>query len=128
MEKRMEPFKTVLGIKADTVTANGRLYPKEVLEKAFAAKDNLFITNGSPGVPSYVDLSQVIGSVDYVEIQDDGEITIAGKSFFPLDDFKLHPDGVGNIDAMGIVSDFGLVSISISGVSASPEKIFKGGK
>jgi hypothetical protein len=113
----MEPFKTKLSIKAGVVNENGRMYSKECLEKAFAAKDNLFIMSGvSQGTK--IDPSQIIGSVDEVEIQDDGDIVITGKSWYPLNEFKLFPDGVGVIDIMGKVSNFAIVSLSVSGVSA----------
>jgi hypothetical protein len=89
------------------------MYSKECLEKAFAAKDNLFIVNGASKATT-VDISQVIGSVDEVEIQDDGEIIVTGKSWYPLNEFALFPDGVGCIDITGKVSNFAVVSLSIS--------------
>ena len=71
-------MKIKINFKADEPTVNGRIYPKEVLKKAFEnrLKSSLFVTkefrNDTTGIP----VEDIIGEVKDYEINEENEKTI----------------------------------------------------
>jgi hypothetical protein len=115
----MRTYKTVLSIKPDVVTANGRVYPRAVLKAAFdeKMKGNLFITSGI-STNGTIDPSKILGSVEDVKFLAE-DIELSGKIFphiVPEEvDFQLSPDGLGKLDPdTNEISDYKLISMSVS--------------
>lgn len=118
-------MKIKLNFKADEPTLNGRIYPKEVLKKAFDER----LSNGHFFVqdyhaPNYNDLRKVFAEVESYEIGPNSEILvdinllrvpIAEK--FKDGKFELTTSGVGILkdDKKTIAEDFKILHLFVVG-------------
>ena len=119
-------------LEADKPNANGRVYPRAVLEdiaRQIKEKDGRVF--GQVGFPegTSVDLSKVSHIVGDVHVNEQGELigkiiplkTPAGEILTSLlEDFKknkvnygFRPAGIGKVDENGVVSDYRLISIDL---------------
>jgi len=109
----------VLNFKANEPTANYRMYPRDVLLKALAAKNELFIENHITSELD-VDLKNVIGST-VLEIKEDNIISGPFKKFdtpawdnlkdIPFENLSFTVKGIGTVDENKVITDFKLISI-----------------
>jgi hypothetical protein len=110
-----------LGIKYDEPTGNRRVYPKEVLEKAF--KELIegdfpgFISWDNPGIVQ--NLKNVGGEIESVDFSENPPTVIAkifdtpGNLLKECVDWELFPNGTGKVDENNNVSEFKLISVNI---------------
>lgn len=90
----MDKFKTVLHIKPNEVTANGRAYSEGALDKAFKefleSKSPCYVTYGAPD-PNMFDMRNVIGVCESIEKENGryvAEIRLVTSSKITPDVFK----------------------------------------
>lgn len=112
-------------MKVDAPNFNGRIYPRETMEKAiqgFMAKPSRLGQIGMDGCQ--IDMSNASHNVENIQIDEDGHVTAtiqiletpAGKIarqllVQPNTDFRTA--GFGNVDKNGVVSDFVLASVNL---------------
>lgn len=87
---------------------NGRIYPESVIKDAIINSDSLkngrlFVTRNSVQYSTQVDMDDVVGMVDDLYIED--------KMFGYYD---IRPNGIGNVDENGVVSNYELISFSLT--------------
>jgi len=110
--------KLKLNFKADEPTVNGRIYPKEVLKKAFEHRyktQPVYICDESSYQPMNIgiDISHVIGKSPSYEIRDDGTIILDVIPYINADRFsllgikgvELTTCGIGHVEEDGITID-----------------------
>lgn len=120
-----KPF-TVTILKADVPNANGRIYPRETVEKIIAqCSENQNRLLGTIGMPagSTLDLEGVSHAVNNLRINEHGELvgevvifdTPNGAALTKMIedcevDFRMA--GTGTVDESGIVSNYQAISIN----------------
>lgn len=116
-----------LGIQADKPTANGRVYPKDTLKKAFEkAKDgsSIMVFMGMPD-GGVMRLEDTIGQVEQLHLTEEGKLV--GQGFLvqtpktaDLDFIKAMLDqgrlgfsmgGTGKVDNDGVVQDYEMTHV-----------------
>jgi len=105
-----------INFKVNEPTTNGRIYPKEILKKAFDErfKHTVFITDSNDdGKLDGLDVNKIIGEAKGYKINEKNEILIdvkmyeRGKKLFNNVDFNLTTSGLGSLDKKRTIkSDF----------------------
>lgn len=123
-------MKIKLNFKADEPTVNGRIYPKEVLKKAFDER----LLNGNFFVQQYngddfsIKFENVFAEVKSYEIESNSEILVDIKLFdipiaekFKDGNFELSTSGVGicEDDKKTIAEDFKISCLFVVGGNGS---------
>jgi hypothetical protein len=126
MTTNAKPF-TVTILKCDEPNANGRIYPREVVEKMVeqceANQNRIFGTVGMPEGTS-LDISKISHTVNNLRITEGGDLigdvmvlsTPQGKvmqELLEVGKYDYRTAGIGKIDENGVVSDYRLISISM---------------
>ena len=99
---------------------NGRIYSEDIIKQAISNCDNLknkrlFITHKVPQ-SAEVNLEDVVGLVDDLYIKDSN--LVANVSYIiedkMLEYYNIRPNGVGNVDENGVVSNYKIISFSLT--------------
>jgi len=99
---------------------NGRIYSEDLIKEAILNCDylknkRLFITRNAPQSVE-VDLADVVGVIDDLYIKDNN--LIADVSFIVedknLEYYDIRPNGIGNVDENGVVSNYEFISFSLT--------------
>ena len=109
-------------IKADEPTINGRVYPKEELEKAIAKLDDALVGRLGENTgtdPTKIDLGSIAFLVENVRMDEDSVVgdmkilpTPQGKILKEsLPAFRYAPAGTGNVDDEGNISDYNFMCV-----------------
>lgn len=113
---------------ADTPNSNGRVYPRDVLEKAIeeqSKKDRTWVVMGMPeGAGTGVDLAKIVGQAGNWSWDGDmlcAEIAVMdtpqGRILKQMLNESLQPDyrfaGIGQVSPDGVISDYRIVSIGV---------------
>jgi hypothetical protein len=105
-------MKIKLNIEVDKPTANNRVYPKEVFQKALDKNLNSKVglpVCSEPSNDLSIDLSKVIGFSHKGEINESGEIYLEmrpiNNGFKKFENFEFSTQGFGTIDENGFVND-----------------------
>jgi len=122
-----------VGIKADEPTANGDIYPREVVEKMVNdVKDKTILLYPSQPLGVSEDSQEAIGEVEKLEINNNNELIMNCKILKHKDDFpiskliedglvKVVPSGVGKFEVDSqIVEEFQITSFGV--VETQPMK------
>jgi len=112
-------------VQADVPNANGRVYPRDVLESALKAiqKNRLFAQFGMPEGTS-IDLLEIAASVGNFSFDDEGFLcaelialeTPKGKVLtesLVSTEFDYRPAGIGRVDKNGVITDYRFTSIGV---------------
>lgn len=123
MEENNDNKTITINFKADEPTVNGRIYPKELLLKAFAEKEEFYVEHADPKhIKEVVTMRNVIGSTK-LEIKDDNTISGSFRKFetnawkaikdIPFEELSFTTNGLGKTDENNIINDFKLISIVV---------------
>ena len=108
----------------DSPNANGRIYPKEEIEKAIKVLQEPLLCTLGGNIDSSIDLSKVVGQITDVRFEGDKVVgtfralkthsaTILEGMLSRMVEVSYSPVGFCNIGENGIISDYYLTSISI---------------
>ena len=115
-------FKIGMGIRLDTPTHNGRVYPKEifikVLEDAINKPSKLPITFSDPNNFGTIQAQDSLGFCSGFEMDDNNNVTLDATFFVSSNDidlssFDLFPCGYGSVRDGVIQDDYKLQCVSL---------------
>lgn len=112
-------------LKLNEATQNGRIYPDYVVADSVAnAQLPLFGTFGCTG-KVHLELGEVSHRVSELKIENDQLVanveilntprgTVLSKALSQNQDIKFHAVGTGMVDDDGVVSEYSLISVSVT--------------